>query len=635
MSRIRLLGAAFLTVAISLPFAGLTSVAADEPVVLTIGIGEDLDSANPFTGLSSLAYETFTLQYPTLTQYAADDFSIVPGLAESWEESADGKFWTYNLRPGMKWSDGVPITAADVAYTFNRIIDGKYEKTNFGSYVAGMVRAEAVDDLTVRIEISKPNPVMDHLFVFILPKHIWESIDGKEVRKYKNIGTPESPTVGSGPYVMIEHRPGQFTRFMANPNWFGGKRPVDEIIFKVFNNPDALGQAIKSGEIDLAHGLDLGVYESLQGIPEITTVSSTPASYSEVAFNTGAALADGTPIGDGNALLQNKAVRQALSWAVDKQVIVDKVLGGQGQPGTTIIPPLYPQWHLDPANQYGYDPVKAGQLLDAAGFPIGDDGVRADADGNRLSFRLLYRTESEDSSSQKSSEFIQAYFKEIGVEVKLKGVTEDSLYEIVGQGNFDMFEWGWGVEPDPNYMLSTFTCANRSYEDGGSIYANLSDSFYCNPEYDKLFDQQAAETDFTARQAIVKTMEQMLYDDAPYIITYYANGLEAYRNDRFTGWVKQPKDTGTLIYQWGTWSYFDVAPVSAVTEAESASAAPGVSTAPSAAAGGNDATAQPTSGASGISTGLIIGLLVAVLVIVVLIVVVLRMRRTVTNEDRE
>ena len=635
MSRIRLLGAAFLTVAISLPFAGLTSVAADEPVVLTIGIGEDIDSANPFTGLSSLAYETFTLQYPTLTQYAADDFSIVPGLAESWEESADGKFWTYNLRPGMKWSDGVPLTAADVAYTFNRIIDGKYEKTNFGSYVAGMVRAEAVDDLTVRIEISKPNPVMDHLFVFILPKHIWESIDGKEVRKYKNIGTPESPTVGSGPYVMIEHRPGQFTRFMANPNWYGGKRPVDEIIFKVFNNPDALGQAIKSGEIDLAHGLDLGVYESLQGIPEITTVSSTPASYSEVAFNTGAALADGTPIGDGNALLQNKAVRQALSWAVDKQAIVDKVLGGQGQPGTTIIPPLYPQWHLDPANQYGYDPVKAGQLLDAAGFPIGDDGVRADAEGNRLSFRLLYRTESEDSSSQKSSEFIQAYFKEIGVEVKLKGVTEDSLYEIVGQGNFDMFEWGWGVEPDPNYMLSTFTCANRSYEDGGSIYANLSDSFYCNPEYDKLFDQQAAETDFTARQAIVKTMEQMLYDDAPYIITYYANGLEAYRNDRFTGWVKQPKDTGTLIYQWGTWSYFDVAPVSAATEAESASAAPGASTAPSAAAGGNDATAQPASGSTGISTGLIIGLLVAVLVIVILIVVVLRMRRTVTNEDRE
>ena len=636
MSRIRLLGAAFLTIAISLPFAGATSAAADEPVVLTIGVGEDLDSANPFTGLSSLAYETFTLQYPTLTQYAADDFSIVPGLAESWEESADKKSWTYKLRPGMKWSDDVPITAEDVAYTFNRIIDGKYEKTNFGSYVTSMVRAEAVDELTVKIEISKRNPVMDHLFVFILPKHIWESIDGKEVRKYTNIGTPESPTVGSGPYVMVEHRPGQFTRFQANQNWYGGKRPVDEIIFKVFNNPDALGQALKSGEIDLAHGLDLGVYESLQGIPEITTVSSTPASYSEVAFNTGAALADGTPIGDGNPLLKNKAIRQALSWAIDRQAIVDKVLGGQGQPGTTVMPPLYPQWHLDPANPFGYDPAKAGQLLDAAGFPVGDDGVRADADGNRLSLRLLYRTESEDSSSQKSSEFVQAYFKDIGVEVKLKGVTEDALYEIVGQGNYDMFEWSWGVEPDPNYMLSTFTCANRSYEDGGSIYANLSDSFYCNPEYDKLFDQQAQETDFTARQEIVKRMEQMLYDDAVYMITYYANGLEAYRNDRFTGWVKQPKDTGTLIYQWGTWSFFDVEPVSAAGAAESATAStePGATAAPSTPTGGTDAAAQPAAASGGISTGLIIGLLVA-LVIVILVVLLLRMRRSSTNEDRE
>ncbi|MEI7629918.1 MAG: ABC transporter substrate-binding protein, partial [Actinomycetes bacterium] len=315
--------------------------------------------------------------------------------------------------------------------------------------------------------------------------------------------------------------------------------------------------------------------------------------------------------------------------------IVDKVLGGQGLPGTTVIPPLYPQWHLEPGSQYGYDPVKAGQLLDAAGFPIGDDGVRADAQGNRLSFRLLYRTESEDSTSQKSAEFVQAYFKDIGVEVTLKGVTEDSLYEIVGQGNFDMFEWSWGVEPDPNYMLSTFTCANRSYEDGGSIYANLSDSFYCNPEYDKLFEQQAAETDFAARQATVQFMQQMLYGDAPYIITYYANGLEAYRNDRFTGWVKQPKDTGTLIFQWGTWSYLDVEPVTAATAAESASPTQGVSAAPSAAAGDTTAQVQPAASSGGISAGLIIGLLVAVLVIVVLIVVLLRMRRTVTNEDRE
>ena len=607
------------------PAAVAAPAQAEDPVVLTIGVGEDIDSANPFTGLSSLAYEIFTLQYPTLTQYASEDFGIVPGLAESWEESPDQKYWTYTLRPGMKWSDGQPLTAEDVAYTFNRIINGKYEKTNFGSYAANMVKAEALDDVTVRIEVSKPSPVMDHLFVFILPKHIWEGIDGKAVRKYENVGTPESPTVGSGPFVMVERQPGQFTRLQVNPNWWGGKRPVDEVIFKVFNNPDALGQALKSGEIDFAQGLDLGVYESLQGIPEITTVSAQPASYSEIAFNTGAALEDGKPIGDGNPLLKDKALRQALNWAVDRQAIVDKVLGGQGAPGTTVIPPLYTQWHLDPANPYSYDPAKAGQLLDAAGYPVGADGIRADAQGNRLSFRLTFRTD--DPNSQKSAEFVQSYLKDVGVEITLKGVSEDALYEIVGQGNFDMFEWGWGVEPDPNYMLSTFTCGARSYEEDGTIYANLSDSFYCNPEYDKLYEQQAQETDFAKRQEIVKQMQQMLYDDAPYLITYYANGLEAYRNDRFTGWVSQPADNGTLVYQWGSWSYFNVEPVSA--GGQDATASPGASASP-----GATSAAAPTTESGGTS-GLIVVLIgVAVLVLIVIVAIVLIRRRS-GSDDRE
>lgn len=636
MRRIRpviaaILAAVWLPVSIS---ALLGQAQADEPVVLTIGIGEDIDSANPFTGLSSLAYEVFTLQYPTLTQYAAEDFSIVPGLAESWEESPDQRFWTYRLRPGMKWSDGQPITAEDVAYTFNRIIDGKYEKTNFGSYVASMVRAEAVDDLTVRVEVSQPSPVMDHLFVFILPKHVWEKIDGKAVRKYENVGTPQEPTVGSGPFVMVERQAGQFTRLKANPNWWGGKRPVDEIIFKVFNNPDALGQALKSGEIDFAQGLDLGVYESLQGIPEITTVSAQPASYSEIAFNTGAALEDGTPIGDGNPLLKDKALRQALNWAVDRQAIVDKVLGGQGSPGTTIIPPLYTQWHLNPPNPYAYDPAKAAALLDAAGYPMGPDGIRTDAQGNPLRFRLVYRTD--EANSGKSAEFVTSYLADIGVEVQAKGVSEDALYEIVGQGNFDMFEWGWGVEPDPNYMLSTFTCGARSYKDGDTIYANLSDSFYCNPAYDALYQEQAKQTDFAKRQAIVKQMQQMLYDDAPYLITYYANGLEAYRNDRFTGWTAQPTQDGTLIYQWGSWSYFNVEPVTAAAAASSSPMAqPSGSPQGQATDAGGAASPAAQAGPGGLSTGLIIALLVAVLVVIILVILLVRSRRSASADSRE
>ena len=210
--------------------------------------------------------------------------------------------------------------------------------------------------------------------------------------------------------------------------------------------------------------------------------------------------------------------------------------------------------------------------------------------------------------------------------MQLKGVSEDALYEIVGQGNFDMFEWGWGVEPDPNYMLSTFTCASRSYEEDGTIYANLSDSFYCNPEYDKLFEEQATETDFAERQAIVREMQQMLYDAGVYLITYYANGLEAYRNDRFTGWVPQPAENGTLIYQWGTWSYFNVAPVTAASSADSpaASASPGATSESSAAV-------EPESGTI---SGLIVVLIAAGVIILILVVAVVMLRRK-STDDRE
>ena len=628
MRRLTRLAAAAVGTGMLLGLTLAPGAAADEPTVLTIGVTQDIDSANPFTGLSSVAYEVFQTQYPTLTQYSAADFSIVPGIADSWVESADHTTWTFAVHPGLKWSDGTPLTAKDVAYTFNRILKGEYEKTNYGSYVANMTKVVATDDTTVVFTVDKPTPVMDHMYVFILPEHIWSKIDKKAVTNYKNEGTPDSPTVGSGPYTMIERKVGQYIRMQANPNWRDGQRPVDEIVFKVFANADAMGQALKKGEIDFAEGLETNVWNSLQGVEGITTVAAQPASYSELAFNTGAALADGKPIGDGSPLLKDKALRQALAYSIDKPNIVAKVLGGEGIPGSTVIPPLYTQWHADPATPFAYDPAKSMALLDAAGYKVGADGVRADAQGNKLSFRLLFRTD--NPLSPKAAEFLKGYLTAVGVEITLKGVSEDALTETIGQGNFDMFEWGWGVEPDPNYMLSTFTCENRSYVEDGTTYANLSDSFYCNPEYDKLFAAQSQETDQAKRADIVRQMQQMLYDDVPYIVTYYANNHEAYRSDRFTGFVPQPAENGTLIYQWGSWSYQGVAPVTAASPTASGSTAPspGASATP-------DAGGATESSSAGLSRPLLAGAVVVVVLVVIVLVVRRRPSSGSRSDDRE
>jgi peptide/nickel transport system substrate-binding protein len=537
-----------------------------EPVVLTIGITQDIDSANPFTGIVAEAYEVYQLQYPTLLDYSAEDFSIVPGLAESWEESADKTTWTYKIRAGLAWSDGQPLTAKDVEYTFNRILNGEYEQTNFGSYTANITKVVATDDTTVVMTVDKPSPIMEKLAVYILPQHIWQDIDETEVQSYKNEGTEAEPTVGAGPFVMVERQVGQFIRFKANENYWRGKPKVDEVVFRIYGNPDALGQALIKGEIDFADSMEANVWQSLQGKPGITTVGATYSGFNELAFNVGAALDDGTPIGDGSPLLKDVKLRQAIGWAIDRQALVDKVLGGNGSAGSTIIPPIYSLLHTEPTNPVTYDPEKAKQLLDAAGYTEGPDGIRQTADGTKLSFRLFARSDSDNSV--KSVEFIQGYLKAVGIETEVKAVSSDALTEIIGQGNFDMFEWGWVVEPDPNYQLSTFTCANRSYKDGGEVLANLSDSFYCDEEYDALFEQQSLETDSAKRAEIVKQMQNKLFDDAPYIVTYYYDNLEAYRSDRFTGFVPQPAPEGSLLFQYGTWSYQNVEPVTAETGGE-------------------------------------------------------------------
>ncbi len=543
--------------------SGTPSPAADSAgkTVFTVGITQDVDSTNPFTGIAAASFEVYQMMYPTLTDYSAADFSTVPGLAESWEESEDQTYWTYKIRPGLKWSDGKPLTARDAAYTFNRVINGDIEQTNYGGYTSTITRAEAQDDTTLILYVKKPSPIMYQLAVYILPEHIWKDIDAKKVKSYKNEPVNGEPVVGGGPYVLIERRKGEYLRFAANPGFYAGKPAADEVVFRVYKNTDAIAEALRKGEVDYANDLSANVFNSLANTEGITTVPSVYSGFNQIAFNMGAALTDGTPIGDGSKLVLDPQVRLAIAQATDRQVLADKVYGGFARPGTTVIPPLYTNLHLEPENQVAFDLEAANATLDAAGYTMGDDGVRVSADGERMSLRLLGRQES--SESQKVVEYVKDWLSQIGIDVKVKIVSEDTLYEKVGNGDFDMFEWGWVVEPDPDYQLSTFTCDQRSTDDDGTIFAGLSDSFFCDEEYDKLYQDQKLETDQGKRAEIVKAMQQILYDSNAYVVTVYYDNPTAYRSDRWTNFTPQPEPDGVLLFQYGTWSYQSLEPVSA------------------------------------------------------------------------
>ena len=284
-----------------------------------------------------------------------------------------------------------------------------------------------------------------------------------------------------------------------------------------------------------------------------------------------------------------------------------------GTPGSTIIPPIYSTLHLDPANPFNYDPEKAGALLDEAGYTLGADGKRVGPDGEPLTLRLLGRQESQ--TSQQTVQFVAGWLEEIGITIDTKIVSEDTLIELNGEGRFDLFEWGWVVEPDPDYQLSTFTCAQRSSEEDGTVYAGLSDSHFCNEEYDALYAQQAVETDSAKRADIVKQMQQIVYDEAPYAVTFYYDqlaGLPLGPLHELRAAAQRPRPA---LFQFGTWSYESMTPVSA-EDSDSTTAT------------GSDSTSD-----SGLNPGLIAGL--AALAVAVVAGVVLMARRRTSDEDTE
>ncbi|HEY4568407.1 MAG TPA: ABC transporter substrate-binding protein, partial [Kribbella sp.] len=279
----------------------------------------------------------------------------------------------------------------------------------------------------------------------------------------------------------------------------------------------------------------------------------------------------GKPIGDGSPVLKDKRVRQAINWALDRETLVKRVLNGYGTAASTIIPSLYSTMHYQPSpdEAYTFNPTKANQILDAAGYKKGSNGFRVDPKtGKQITLRLYGRSDS--ATSKQTVQFVQGWLRDIGLKVDTTIKSEDSLTEIIGNGEYDLFEWGWVVEPDPDYQLSTMTCAQRSTgTKAGNYTAGLSDSFYCNKQYDDLYNLQKTQVDVNARAQSVKAAQKLVYDDAPYAMTFYYDDVEAYRTDRFTGFIPQPKPNGSYLFQYGVWSYRNIRPVAETSSSSS------------------------------------------------------------------
>lgn len=539
---------------------GIGSAVAGDPsaspstgrVTLRIGWTREPDNLNPFIGYSASDYEIYHMQYDLLTGYDAKTWQPQPELAESWSHSSDGLTWTFKIRQNATWQDGKPVTAHDVAFTYNYVIEN--EMSAFTGYTEGVKSVEATDDYTAVFHCSRPKANILGMWVPILPEHIWSKVDPKDA----GTGYVNKPAVvGSGPFQIVEWKRGSYLRLEANKDYWGGTPTIDEVIFETYQNADTMTQDMQTGAIDAAWGIPPAQMKGLESQTGLEAVSYVVTGYDQLTFNCDSAASGGNPV------LRDAAFRKALNYAIDKQKIADVAYSGLVEPATSMIPAgLYSSecdYHWEPSadEKYTFDLDKAKAMLDAAGYKDSDgDGIREDKGGKDIKLGLLARNES--IMSQQSGKFIAGWFKQIGLDIDYQVVSEaalsDKVWNMVSgkvQPDFDMFLWGWVGDIDPNFLVSILTTDQAGMWNQG---------VWSNAEYDKLFTEQGQELDAQKRKQIIWKMQKLVYDQTPLIPLIYTRSQEAWDTTKWTGWVTSPAKDGGAFYTYQTDSYLNLKP---------------------------------------------------------------------------
>jgi peptide/nickel transport system substrate-binding protein len=572
--------------------------AAQGKKVLTVAVAQSVDSLSPFLAVRLVSTSILRLTYEYLTDYDPGDAHPVPGLATSWQPSADKLTWTYTIRSDAKWSDGQKVTAGDAAWTFNKLMTDEAAATANGSFVTNFSKVTAPSPTQLVIKLKKPQATMTALDVPIVPEHIWKDV--KDFSKFNNDKT--FPVVGDGPFVLTEYKADSYVRLQANKSFWRGAPKFDELVFRYYKDQDAAVAALRKGEVSFVAGqpaLTPAQAASLKGQKDIHVNEGPGRRFYALATNPGARARNGQKFGDGDPSLLDQRVRNALFMAVDRKTLVDKVFQDHAVEGQGYIPPRFSTYFWKPSSnqELSYDPSKAGRLLDQAGYKKNADGRRVGRDGKPLNYRVLCHAT--DPNDKAVGQYLKEWWGKLGI-----GMTLDCLDNVTDPwlaGKYDLAFDGWSVNPDPDFVLSIHTCAALP---ATPKETGATDNFICDKTYDELYAKQLAEYDPARRAGIVKQMESRLYDLGYMNVMAYPNAVEAYRTDQIKTIETMPRAAGNIYGQDGYWSWWSAVP------------------------------ADSGSSSGGSSTGVIVGV-VAGVVVLAGAGLFLAMRRRTTADDRE
>ena len=521
--------AAAVVVALAVAACGSSSSGGEvkEGGVFRLGTPSTIDSLNPFVAFNSDAYSTFEYIYPELVQYNVKQ-QFVPDFARTWQVSPDGKVWTFHTEPNAKWSDGKPLTAADVAWTLSTILKFQAGPTaNSAGYVAHLKSATAPNATTVVLTYKRPvaNVLSQVQGIPILPEHIWAQYatgNGKALTRFSN----NAPIVSGGPFILEKYTPKQIALFKRNPTFYGPKPHIDGFGLQFFGTTDAMITALKSHQLD---GAEMVPPTSVATLKAAHFVVPTVPSYTFDDF-----IINSNPQQQASHKeLLNPLLRQAFDAAIDRQAIVKTSLLGYGAAGSSIIGPATGHWYNPGIKPTPFSLARANQLLDQAGYKMDPNGVRI-ADGHPMSYAVIIPTTIAEQWGQRSFQIIQADFQKIGVKLTEKTLDDSAAYDAILANHYKNFEismWDWGPLPDPDFMLSVLTCGSWNV---------WNDTGYCNKSYDGLYQAQSAAMSVAKRQQIIYQMQQMVATTRMYLVLDYPDDIEAHS----PGWTDLPLVAG-------------------------------------------------------------------------------------------
>jgi peptide/nickel transport system substrate-binding protein len=479
-------------------------------VVGTVG---DYQSVNPF--LINSSFDVVQLIYEGL--FGGDPRTGEPipgGLTDSWDIAADGRTYTFHLSKTAKWQDGVDFTAADVDFSFQAMADPATGSTYTGAFNNSVASWKVIDDDTIQI-IAKEvrfNFIYDIQGVYILPKHLWQNVPhDKWAVDPGSTGQDPSRVVGTGPFKFVSWTQGQEVRLTRNDAYYDDKPNVKDYVFRIFSDSDAQFNAFLNGEIDVV-SLEPQQVATVKGTPGLQSMDYPDRSFDYYEFNLNPST---------TTLFQDREVRQALMYALDRDSIVKDIFSGFAEVAQGTQPQIsYAYAPEEVTTKYTHDPEKAKQLLAQAGWTDTNGNGTVDKNGQELSFELLYASGSPTLDSLVA--YLQDAWKAIGVDMKPKKLELPALNQATTVNpTFQMalYSFYW----DATFIQDAlFGCAQ--YQVG------FNDMKYCNPQLDQINQQAKREFDKDKRRALLIQASNIVNDDEPIGLIAFSKGIAGWND---------------------------------------------------------------------------------------------------------